>query len=101
MEQTFDWFGARGIELSLTGSEREYAGAVKGVDGVELILLTAAEIPGALQAGRIHLGVTGSDLVREKLANWDAVVSEVRAMGIGKADLVLAVPHCWVECRNA
>ena len=97
MEQIFGWFGARGIGLSLAGAEREYAGEVKGVEGVELILLTAAEIPGALQSGRIHLGVTGSDLVREKLANWDAAVSEAAAMGIGKADLVLAVPHCWVD----
>ncbi len=30
MEKTFDWFGARGVELKLTGTDREYAGAVRG-----------------------------------------------------------------------
>ena len=27
MEKTFDWFGARGVTLARTGSDREYAGA--------------------------------------------------------------------------
>ena len=36
MEKTFDWFRARGVELSLAGSDREYAGSVEGVDGVDV-----------------------------------------------------------------
>ncbi|MFT4620196.1 MAG: ATP phosphoribosyltransferase, partial [Polaromonas sp.] len=27
MDKTFDWFGARGVSLRRTGTEREYAGA--------------------------------------------------------------------------
>ncbi len=97
MEKTFDWFGKRGVGLRRTGSEREYAAAVDGVQGVELVLLSAGEIPRELAAGRIHLGVTGSDLVREKLAAWDTRVEEVQLMGFGHADLIIAVPNCWVD----
>lgn len=97
MEKTFDWFGARGVKLARTGSDREYAAAVEGVDGVELVLLSAGEIPRELAAGRIHLGVTGSDLVREKLGLWEDKVSELALMGFGHADLVIAVPKCWVD----
>jgi len=97
MEKTFDWFGARGVTLRKTGNEREYAGAVEGVDGVELVLLSAGEIPRELAAGRIHLGVTGSDLVREKLAGWDSQVVELTKMGFGGADLIIAVPQAWVD----
>ncbi len=97
MEKTFDWFGARGVTLSRGGSEREYVGRVDGIDGVELVLLSAGEIPRELAAGRIHLGVTGSDLVREKLAHWDSCVLEVAEMGFGHADLVLAVPMAWID----
>ena len=97
MEKTFDWFGKHGISLRRTGSEREYAGAVDGLNGVELVLLSAGEIPRELAAGRIHLGVTGSDLVREKLAAWDSVVEEKQRMGFGHADLIIAVPKCWVD----
>lgn len=100
MEKTFDWFGASGVELSRTGSDREYAAAVKGVDGVELVLLSAGEIPRELAAGRIHLGVTGSDLVREKLGAWEDKVSELALMGFGHADLVIAVPKCWVDVNS-
>jgi ATP phosphoribosyltransferase len=97
MEKTFDWFGKRGIILSRSGSDREYAGAVGGIDGVELVLLSAGEIPRELAAGRIHLGVTGTDLVREKLARWEQQVEEVDPLGFGEADLILAVPKAWVD----
>lgn len=97
MENTIDWFGARGVGLSRSGSEREYAGAVEGVDGVDLALLPAGEIPGELAAGRIHLGVTGSDLARENLGRWEDCVEPLAAMGFGYADLVIAVPQCWVD----
>ena len=97
MEKTFDWFGARGVTLKKTGNEREYAGAVEGVAGVELVLLSAGEIPRELAAGRIHLGVTGSDLIREKLAQWDSQVVELAKMGFGGADLIIAVPQGWVD----
>lgn len=97
MEKTFDWFGARGLTLGRAGSDREYAGKVDGLPGVELILLSAGEIPRELAAGRIHLGVTGTDLVREKLAGWDQVVEPLAELGFGHADLVLAVPQLWVD----
>jgi ATP phosphoribosyltransferase len=97
MEKTFDWFGERGVTLSRTGSDREYAGAVEGVDGVELVLLSAGEIPRELAAGRIHLGVTGTDLIREKLGQWDQQVEELAPLGFGHADLIIAVPACWVD----
>lgn len=97
MEKTFDWFGTRGVTLRLSGAEREYSGAVEGVEGVELVLLSAGEIPRELAAGRIHLGVTGSDLVRDKLADWDRQVAEWAALGFGHADLVIAVPAGWID----
>lgn len=97
MEKTFDWFGARGLTLQRTGSDREYAGVVTGIDGVDLVLLSASEIPRELAAGRIHLGVTGSDLVRDTLAAWDDQVKEIDFMGFGHADLVIAVPQVWVD----
>jgi ATP phosphoribosyltransferase len=97
MEKTFDWFAARGVTLRKSGSEREYAGAVDGIDGIELVLLSAGEVPRELDAGRIQLGVTGSDLVREKLSSWDQRVVEVAKMGFGGADLVIAVPQAWID----
>ena len=100
MADTFNWFGERGVSISRTGTDREYAGRVEGVDGVELVLLSAGEIPRELEAGRIHLGVTGSDVVREKIARWDATVAPLAQLGFGHADLVMAVPKTWVDVRD-
>ena len=68
-----------------------------GSEGIELVMLSAGEIPRELSAGRIHLGVTGSDLVREKLADWQRHVRELSPLGFGHADLIIAVPTAWVD----
>ena len=52
MAQCAEWFAERGVTLSRTGAEREYSGAVDGVEGVDLVLLSAGEIPRELAAGR-------------------------------------------------
>ncbi|MGV6802732.1 MAG: ATP phosphoribosyltransferase [Ruegeria sp.] len=100
MEKTFAWFAKRGIELSRAGSDREYAGKVDGIEDVSLVLLSAGEIPRELAAGRIHLGVTGTDLIHEKLPRWEQQVEEVAPLGFGQADLVIAVPACWVDVES-
>ncbi|WP_205661364.1 ATP phosphoribosyltransferase [Paramylibacter kogurei] len=96
-DDTIAWFAQHGITLERTGSDREYAGLVSGVDGVQLVLLSAGEIPKELAAGRIHLGVTGLDLIREKLLPWQEKVAVLAQMGFGFADLIIAVPKGWVD----
>ena len=96
MDKTFGWFAERGLDMRRTGSDREYAAEVDGAD-IELMLLSAGEIPRELAAGRIHLGVTGSDLVQERIPAWDQAVEIVAPMGFGHADLIIAVPKVWVD----
>lgn len=96
-EKTIEWFGERGIQLTRTGSDREYSGVVSGVDNVELVMLSAGEIPKELKAGRIHLGVTGNDLIQEKLPLWRDQVVTLDTAGFGFADLIIAVPKGWVD----
>lgn len=100
MEKTFEWFQARGITLTRSGSEREYAGEVAGVSGVSLVLLSAGEVPRELAAGRLHLGVTGTDLILEKLPLYEQQVVPIQEMGFGEADLIMAVPKAWVDVDN-
>ncbi|NQV67125.1 MAG: ATP phosphoribosyltransferase, partial [Rhodobacteraceae bacterium] len=97
MEKTFEWFGTKGVHMRQTGDAREYSGVIEGLDNTELVLLSAGEIPRELAAGRIHLGVTGSDLVRDKLSDWHMQVDALRALGFGHADLIIAVPMCWID----
>lgn len=99
-EQTIDWFAKHAIEVQRTGSSREYSGRVCGVTDVELVLLSAREIPRELAAGRIHVGITGTDLMREKIPVWADSVWELDRLGFGLADLILAVPDCWLDVTN-
>ncbi len=98
MQDCLDWFGARGVVMRRTGSDREYSVAVEGIGGVVPVLLSAGEIPRDLATGRIHLGVTGSDLVREQLVEDE--VAEIARLGFGQADLVLAVPNVWIDVET-
>lgn len=96
-EKTIEWFAKHGIAVSRTGNDREYSGVVSGIDGVELVMLSAGEIPRELKAGRIHLGVTGTDLIHEKLPLWESVVVNLQELGFGQADLIIAVPKGWID----
>lgn len=100
MDKTFDWFGARGLPMERGEDAREYSGEIRGAGDVELVLLSAGEIPRELEAGRIHLGVTGSDVVREALVSWERKVKVLTGMGFGHADLVIAVPRFWVDVET-
>ncbi|MEL7464133.1 MAG: ATP phosphoribosyltransferase [Pseudomonadota bacterium] len=98
--QCVDWLAKRGVTVERADEDREYAGRVTGIDGVELVLLSASEIPRELAAGRIHFGVTGEDLIRETIPGWEAKVALTAALGFGHADLVIAVPSVWVDVET-
>jgi len=97
MADSLDWFGARGLALRKTGADREYRAEALGVTGLDVVLLAASEIARELAAGRLHLGVTGSDLVREGIPDWERALRALAPMGFGAADLVIAVPQGWVD----
>jgi ATP phosphoribosyltransferase len=99
MQDTLDWFAGRGVRIERTGTDREYAGAIDA-DGIEIVLLPAGEIPGELARGRIALGVTGSDVVQEKVPGWAGRIAPLARLGFGQADLVLAVPKTWTDVRG-
>lgn len=96
-EETLAWFAERGVVIARNGAARTYGAEVQGADGLAPVLLAAAEIPRELAAGRIHLGVTGQDLVRDGVPRWADRLVELAQLGFGFADLVVAVPAAWVD----
>jgi ATP phosphoribosyltransferase len=97
MEQTADYFARIGLPYVKVGHDRGYRGAVETLAGVEVAYLSAAEIARHLQLGRIHLGVTGEDLIREHIADADERCEILARLGFGRADVVVAVPECWLD----
>jgi ATP phosphoribosyltransferase len=99
-EATMAYFERSGLTITKKSGERNYRGLIKGLDGVEVAFLSASEIAGELAAGTVHLGVTGMDLVHEKIADPGAITVEVAPLGFGFADVVVAVPDSWIDVQT-
>lgn len=95
--QTAAFLAKAGVSLEKSSVDREYAGALRGVEGIELVFLPAGEMPERLAAGAIHLGVTGEDVVRERLRHWERQVALLQPLDFGHADLIVAAPKCWLD----
>ncbi len=96
-EQCEAWLLDCGFRLEMQGGERGYSAALSGLPGAEVRLLSASDIAAGLDAGDLHLGVTGEDLLRERGGELEARVHLLRALGFGRADLVVAAPQSWVD----
>ena len=90
-------FEAAGYALRVKGHERGYRAQLEGLPDVEVEYTSAAEIVHQLKAGRVHLGITGEDLVRETIHDADSTVEFLRPLGFGQADVIVAVPACWLD----
>jgi len=96
-EQVEAWLSDCGIPLQAVGGARGYLASLKGVPGAEVRLLSAGDIAEALDSGEVHLGVTGEDLLRERGDDLEARILLLRALGFGRADLVVAAPRSWLD----
>jgi ATP phosphoribosyltransferase len=100
MEASAEIFRKAGLEMRKTGSERGYRGELSGLKDVEVAFISASEIANALRTGRIHIGITGEDLVREEITDAEQRVKFLAKLGFGHADVIVAVPDCWVDVRR-
>lgn len=96
-EKAAELFERAGTPLRVKGHERGYRGQLEGLPDVEVEYTSAAEIVHQLKAGRVHLGITGEDLVRETLTDVDGTVEFLKPLGFGQADVIVAVPECWLD----
>jgi ATP phosphoribosyltransferase len=100
MEDTLESFRAAGLPIGKEGDERGYRGAITGMPEAAVEFLSAGEIARHLQTGRIHLGVTGEDLIREQIPDAGERVAFLLQLGFGHADVVVAVPACWLDVET-
>ncbi len=97
MEATEALFGKAGFALMRSGSDRLYRGRLDGIGDIDVAFLSASEIASSLKDGKIDLGVTGEDLLRESLKPENTRVEVLQRLGFGPADVVVAVPEAWLD----
>ena len=99
-ENAAAFFARAGLEFVQGRGAREYRGAIADLPGVEVAYLSASEIVGQLAVGAAHFGVTGEDLVREKVADADERLTLLAPLGFGRANVVVAAPQAWIDVRT-
>jgi ATP phosphoribosyltransferase len=100
MDQCNAALAKAGLTVVRSGPARGYKGEIDGLPGVEINFVSSGEIAQFLKSGAAHLGVTGEDLIRETMEDADTRVRFVRPLGFGRADVVVAVPDCWLDVRR-
>jgi ATP phosphoribosyltransferase len=100
MEATSDLLARAGLTIDRLGADRGYRGILRGIDGMEIAFLSASEIAQNLRDGKIDAGVTGQDLLTEKIPPDDEAVRLLLRLGFGPANVVVAVPECWLDVAS-
>ncbi|TGS09556.1 ATP phosphoribosyltransferase [Mesorhizobium sp. M2E.F.Ca.ET.209.01.1.1] len=96
-EQSLEVLAKAGLAVTLPEDNRKYRARIDGLDNVEVAFLSASEIAGEIGQGSVDLGITGEDLLRENLADWETRAEIVARLGFGHADVVVAVPDIWLD----
>ena len=99
-EQCEDYLAQSGIKLKQIGGSRGYAAELRGIEGIDVRLMSASEIARAVINGEVHLGVTGEDLLRESVSDLDDQVHILKPLGFGFARLIVAAPQSWIDVET-
>ena len=90
-------FYKKGIIFKNLTSDRDYIGSIEGIGKNLVYFLSAKEITNRLEEGSIYIGLTGDDLVQEKIYNYEKKVSKECKLSFGNANLVVAIPDLWID----
>lgn len=99
-EEALEVLARAGLPVTPPADERIYRTRIDGLDEVEVAFLSASEIAGQLGQGAVDLGVTGEDLLRETVADWESRAAIRARLGFGHADVVVAVPESWLDVET-
>ncbi|EKF20705.1 ATP phosphoribosyltransferase [Nitratireductor pacificus] len=99
-DEALDRLEKAGLPVRLPENDRRYRATLDGLEGVEVAFLSASEIARELERGTVDLGVTGEDLVRETIPDWERKVAISARLGFGRADVVVAVPEVWFDVAS-
>ena len=99
-DDTLAAFKNAGMTVTSIGNDRSYFGKVVENPDIEISFMSASEIAKELAKGSIDFGVTGEDLVREKIIDTDDHVKICARLGFGNADVIVAVPDFWYDVTS-
>ena len=99
-EKSISFFNDRGLKIIQSEKERNYFGAIENKPNVKIIFLHAKEIIQRLGDGTLDIGISGLDLFKESNKNLRNKINIKRKLNFGNANLVVAVPHDWIDVQT-
>ena len=99
-QQVEEFFLHKSLELVDVGSSREYLAKFKQEQKIQIILIAPSDIPLEIKKANLDIGITGRDLVFEKIIGWQKWMLEFKRLNFGKADLVLGIPQFWIDVNH-
>tara|TARA_B100002052_G_scaffold284435_1_gene296301 strand:+ start:1000 stop:1695 length:696 start_codon:yes stop_codon:yes gene_type:complete len=99
-KQVEKFLSEKGLELVNVGASREYLAEFKEEKKIKIILLAASDIPLEIKKGNLDIGLTGRDLIFEKILDWQKWIVELKQLDFGNADLVIGVPQFWIDVNH-
>ena len=96
-EEALKWLARSGVPLERGANSRGYLARLSGVGGLEVHLLSASEIAGALDSGKLSIGLTGLDLLHERAGGFGKNLHILARPGFSHARVVVAVPEAWLD----
>lgn len=97
MEAAAELLAKSGFGIDRLGTDRGYRGLLQGLSDVDVVFLPASEIAQNLRDSKIDLGITGQDLLEEAIPPEDPGIALLQHLAFGPADVVVAVPECWLD----
>lgn len=96
-EKSEAFFASAGYRVVQEGGVRGYSAKLEGAQNVSVLLLPARDIAQGLIDGAFHAGITGEDLLHELTETPGRSAVVIKRLGFGGADVVVAVPNCWLD----
>ncbi len=97
MEATLNRLTEVGLPVERDASHRGYQGRIVAAPEIQIAFLSATEIAAQLKSGKIDAGITGEDVLRESIPPTDDSVEIIRRFDFGQANVIVAVPECWLD----
>jgi ATP phosphoribosyltransferase len=99
-DKSVSFFNDKGLKVLQSDKERNYFASIENKPNVKIIYLHAKEIIQRLGDGTLDIGISGLDLLKESEKNLQDKISIRQELDFGEADLVVAVPHDWIDVQT-
>ena len=100
-QQVEEFFLHKSLELVDVGSSREYLAKFKQEQKIQIILIAPSDIPLEIKKANLDIGITGRDLVFEKIIGWQKWMLEFKRLNFGRGRFGIRYPSILDRCKSS